>query len=121
MGLDPEAAEADWTLLAPNLDRLSDLRDWSRILRDGPDPAALEQLSEEDRAYAAEAARLLPPRPWDETTWGAWTAACKAATGRKGAALFRPLRVLLTGRRSGPEMAALMPRLRGPVPTPPEG
>ncbi len=121
LGIDPAEAAAAWDLLAPNLDRLSDLREWLRILREGPDPEALEWLSEEDRAYLAEAAPLLPERPWDETSWATWTAACKAATGRKGAALYRPLRVLLTGRRSGPEMAALMPRLRGGAPLSPEG
>ena len=30
-------------------------------------------------------------------------------TGRKGRALFHPLRLALTGRESGPELAALLP------------
>ncbi len=37
-----------------------------------------------------------------------------AETGRKGRGLFRPLRLALTGREHGPEMAALMPLLRKP-------
>ncbi len=41
--------------------------------------------------------------------WADWTAALKAATGRKGRALFHPLRLALTGRDHGPEMAALLP------------
>jgi glutamyl-tRNA synthetase len=36
----------------------------------------------------------------------------KAATGRKGKGLFRPLRLALTGRESGPEMADLLPLLQ---------
>jgi glutamyl-tRNA synthetase len=32
----------------------------------------------------------------------------KASTGRKGKALFLPLRLALTGRDSGPEMAPLV-------------
>jgi glutamyl-tRNA synthetase len=32
----------------------------------------------------------------------------RSRTGRKGAALFRPLRVALTGRHDGPELAALL-------------
>jgi glutamyl-tRNA synthetase len=43
---------------------------------------------------------------------GEWTAAVKAATGRKGGALFRPLRRAVTGLDAGPEMADLMPLLQ---------
>ena len=116
LGIAPEAARPLWPVVAPNLDRLADLGDWLRLAEAGPDPAALEGLSAEDLAYLATARELLPPRPWTETTWRDWSAACQAASGRRGAALFRPLRLLLTGRARGPEMAALMPHLAGPVP-----
>ena len=52
---------------------------------------------------------LLPPEPWDGETWAAWTAAVKAATGRKGRDLFMPLRLALTGLDHGPDMASLLP------------
>jgi glutamyl-tRNA synthetase len=52
---------------------------------------------------------LLPPEPWDDTTWSAWSAAVKAATGAKGRALFAPLRLALTGREHGPELKELLP------------
>jgi glutamyl-tRNA synthetase len=35
----------------------------------------------------------------------------KARTGRKGAGLFMPLRLALTGRHDGPELAALLPAI----------
>lgn len=38
----------------------------------------------------------------------ALSADLRAATGRKGAALYAPLRVALTGRRNGPELAPLL-------------
>ena len=41
---------------------------------------------------------MLPPEPWDEETWGAWTKAVAAETGAKGRGLFHPLRLALTGR-----------------------
>ena len=63
----------------------------------------------EDRAFLDQAAACLPPEPWDGATWGAWTAALKALTGRKGRDLFHPLRLALTGREAGPELAALLP------------
>jgi glutamyl-tRNA synthetase len=33
----------------------------------------------------------------------------KAATSRKGKALFHPLRLALTGEETGPELSALLP------------
>ena len=59
--------------------------------------------------FAAEAAMLLPPEPWDEGTWQAWTAALGAATGAKGRALYHPLRLALTGADHGPELKKLLP------------
>ncbi len=47
--------------------------------------------------------------PWDEKTWSAWTATLKGLAGRKGRELYHPLRLALTGRESGPELAALLP------------
>ena len=38
-----------------------------------------------------------------------WTKTLKQVTGRKGRALFHPLRLALTGRDNGPELAALLP------------
>ena len=63
----------------------------------------------DDPHFAATAAGLLPPEPWDGGTWRAWTEAVKSATGRKGKALFMPLRRALTGLDHGPELAGLLP------------
>jgi glutamyl-tRNA synthetase len=52
---------------------------------------------------------VLPAEPWDDTTWDVWIAALKAATGRKGRALFHPLRLALTGLEDGPELKVLLP------------
>jgi glutamyl-tRNA synthetase len=38
----------------------------------------------------------------------ALSAALQSATGKKGAALYKPLRLALTGRVHGPELAPLM-------------
>ena len=69
-------------------------------------------LSGEHRSsgcFCRTAAGLLPPDPWDEKTWSLWTQAVKTATGRKGRELFHPLRLALTGRETGPELANLLP------------
>ena len=46
---------------------------------------------------------------WTGDVWHELTGELKQATGRKGKALFLPLRQALTGRDHGPDMAALLP------------
>jgi glutamyl-tRNA synthetase len=46
---------------------------------------------------------------WTHNPWHALTTALKAATGRKGRALFLPLRLALTGLDHGPDMGELLP------------
>ncbi len=101
----PGLDAALWAVVQGNLESLDDLSHWLAV-RDGD----IEQ-EREDATFLTEAARLLPEEPWNETTWKTWTKAVTAASGRKGKALFLPLRLALTGRRSGPEMAALLPLL----------
>ena len=66
-------------------------------------------LDDDDRAYAAQAADTLEALPWGADIWQRLTAALKDTTGRKGKALFLPLRLALTGEEHGPEMKALLP------------
>jgi len=110
IGIQDDNASDLWQVIGPNLDRFQEIADWWALCRDGagvdPEP--------DDAAFVAEALTLLPSRPWGPQTWKDWTDAVKAKTGRKGRALFRPLRLALTGREHGPEMAALMPLLRKP-------
>jgi glutamyl-tRNA synthetase len=96
---------AFWDAVRPNLSRLSDLGEWWSVAREPLDPVI------PDPAFAAAAAALLPPEPWDEGTWPAWVDAVKRATGRKGKDLFMPLRLALTGREHGPELRVLLPLL----------
>ena len=108
MGVPAEIASAFWEVARHNITRLDDLDGWWTLVRDGAAPL----IAPEDEAFVAEALALLPPRPWTAQTWGEWTGAVKAATGRKGKGLFMPLRKALTGMDHGPEMAELMPLLQ---------
>jgi glutamyl-tRNA synthetase len=110
IGIPPETAPAFWQAVGPNLDRLADAAEWWALCRDGAEPV----IDPEDAGFVTQALAMLPPRPWGPEAWKDWTDAVKAATGRKGRALYRPLRLALTGREHGPEMAALMPLLRKP-------
>lgn len=96
-------AEPFWLAARGNLTRFSDIAEWWSVVQGEIVGTSLEP----DLRAAACAA--MPPEPWDETTWGAWTQAIKEATGLKGKALFHPLRLALTGRESGPELAKLLP------------
>ena len=103
LAIDGPLAEPFWAAARGNLARFEEARDWWMVVCGTIAPVV------EDRAFLAEAAASLPPEPWGEATWGAWTDRLKAATGRKGRALYHPLRLALTGRETGPELAALLP------------
>ncbi len=96
------ADEVFWNAVRPNLEKVSDITEWWEVAN-GPVTPVIE-----DAEFIAEAAGLLPPAPWDETTWKTWTNAVKDATGRKGKELFMPLRQALTGMDHGPELNILL-------------
>jgi glutamyl-tRNA synthetase len=97
--------EALWDAARPNLATIPEIAVWRDICRSRITPRI------DDGDFAAAAAKLLPPEPWDAGTWHAWTRAVGAATGRKGRELYRPLRLALTGREDGPELKILLPLL----------
>ena len=94
---------AGWHAIRPNLSHVGEAAEWWRLVTGPIDPPA---FTEDDRAYLREAARLLA---WGDDPWRALTGALKAATERKGKALFLPLRQALTGMDHGPDMAELLP------------
>ena len=102
------ATEDDWLLLRPNLARLADFGDWFAVLHGDIEPA---DLSHDERLVVRDAASAAEQVDWSAEPWKALTEAVKAATGKKGRELFHPLRVALTGRDSGPEMAGLVARM----------
>lgn len=101
MGVD--TSERFWLAIRGNLAKLDEARLWDDVVR-GPIRPVIA-----DADFAATAAALLPPEPFDATTWKSWTGAVAAATGAKGKALFMPLRQALTAQDHGPELAALLP------------
>jgi glutamyl-tRNA synthetase len=105
-----EASPAFWAAVAGNLRVFSDVKDLWQVVKGPIDPV----IDPADRDFLAAASALLPDAPFDATTFATWTAAVKAATGRKGRGLFMPLRHALTGREHGPELAALLPLIGRP-------
>lgn len=101
----PEGADARfWEAVRGNLDLVSEARHWWQVVA-GDVRAALPEEAE----FLRQALALLPPEPWDEGVWERWTLALREVSGRKGRALFHPLRLALTGEEQGPELRALLP------------
>jgi len=95
--------EEFWNTVRANLRHVAQAAEWWHII-EGPVTPKIEEAD-----YMAEAEAALPAGEPTPETWGAWTAALKEKTGRKGKALFMPLRQALTGLDHGPEMATLLP------------
>jgi glutamyl-tRNA synthetase len=95
--------EAVWDIARANVEKVEDVAAWQAVVK-GPITPAIA-----DAGFARAAAELLPPEPWNAETWGQWTNAVKAATGRKGKELFMPLRQALTAADHGPELKLLLP------------
>jgi glutamyl-tRNA synthetase len=104
----PGDSEDFWLAVRGNIEKLSDAGIWRNVVSGKVTPV----VAPEDADFIAVAKGLLPPSPWDATTWKTWTEAVKAATGRKGKPLFMPLRLALTGLDHGPELAQLLPLIR---------
>jgi glutamyl-tRNA synthetase len=98
-------AAGDWAVLRPNLRTVAEAADWWDILHGHVEAEA----AAEDRPLIEAAAAAAREIDWSEAPWPQLVARLKEATGRGGKALFRPLRLALTGRESGPEMAVLLP------------
>jgi len=107
-GLEERAASAFVSAVLPNLVLPEDARAWVDIVFGGPpplEPAAEEVVRQAGSGYFAAAAAAAAR---DGNDLPAIAGAVRAATGRRGAALYMPLRVALTGRSHGPELAPLL-------------
>ncbi len=98
--------EAAWEVIRPNLNTVTEAAAWWRVVTG---PVEAPEFDAETRAFLDQAAGVAAALDWAEDPWGALTAALKDSTGRKGKALFMPLRQALTGMDHGPDMKALLP------------
>ncbi len=98
--------EAGWIAVRSNLATVAEAADWWAVIKG---PVSVPELEAEDRAFLSAAAEALGAQEWGGNAWPQLTGALKESTGRKGKPLFLPLRLALTGREHGPDMAALLP------------
>lgn len=94
-----------WLSVRPNLQKLRDVKDWWEICHKTPNVKILNL----DKEYLKQAAELLPQGEITKDSWSIWTKEITNITGKKGKELFLPLRLALTGRESGPEIAGVLP------------
>jgi glutamyl-tRNA synthetase len=97
--------EGLWLAVRPNLRKVADALDWWKRIKGPVDT----EVAPDDRDFLAKAAELLPSEPWPDDVYAVWVGDLKRETGRAGKALFRPLRLALTGVDHGPELKAMLP------------
>jgi glutamyl-tRNA synthetase len=97
--------EAEWMVLRGNLGHLAEAAEWLPVLSG---EIEAPEVVQDDKALLGDAARVAAAIDWSDDPWHVLTDQLKVSSGRKGRALFRPLRLAITGRESGPEMAPLV-------------
>ncbi len=102
------ADEDEWRLLRGNLERLADFSAWHKVVAGDIEPP---ELGHDERLLVRDAISIAQALDWSAEPWRGLTDTLKQASGVKGRALFHPLRLALTGRDSGPEMAGLVARM----------
>lgn len=106
--LDEKTRTAFVAAVLPNLVLPEDVRGWVNVVfGDLPPLEAAEHrlVLEAGKGYFSAAAEAAAANGND---LAAIANAVRSATGKKGAALYMPLRVALTGRAHGPELAPLL-------------
>ncbi len=91
-----------WLAVRGNLGTVDEARVWWDICTQPITPVI------DAMAVTNAAAALLPAGDLDSQIWSSWTKSIAAETGVKGKGLFMPLRLALTGRDAGPEIAPLL-------------
>jgi glutamyl-tRNA synthetase len=99
-----ERLPAFWQAARENIKTLADLADLYKVAFE----EVAHEVAPQDVEYIQTALSLLPAGPFTQQTWEQWTASLKEKTGRKGKALFLPLRQALTGLNHGPDMSSLL-------------
>lgn len=103
----PDGMDANgWEAIRPNLETLAQANEWWAVVTG---PIAQAPVDDDDKAFLRDAAQVAAVLDWADAPWAALTAALKEQSGRKGKALFLPLRRALTGLDHGPDMGALLP------------
>ena len=102
LDIDGKDVEVFWDTVKTNINTINEAQKWWNIVRDDKINIDLTQIN---RDFLKIAQETLPNTPWNDKTWSIWTDEISQKTGLKGRELFLPLRIALTGEKSGPELA----------------
>ncbi|CDO46650.1 glutamine--tRNA ligase [Bartonella henselae] len=105
LSINGEKVECFWNAIRSNINKVNDAVLWWKMLHDEQN---FDTVALEDRAFVRQSLNLLPEGTLNEESWKVWTVALKEKTGRRGKALFMPLRQALTGMDHGPEMGKIL-------------
>jgi glutamyl-tRNA synthetase len=105
--IDPEQRRAFIAAIRPNVLLPSDVARWREVVY-GPSPALDENALARVREAGAQFFRAAADAAAKDSSLDSIVNAVKAATGAKGQALWKPLRLALTGSPEGPELAPLL-------------
>jgi len=94
--------EAFWLAVRDNIGTVGEAGEWWNICTTSIAPVI------DDAEVTKAAAESLPEGALEAEIWADWTRAIAASTGKKGRGLFMPLRLALTGKEKGPELAPLL-------------
>ncbi|PIT70457.1 glutamate--tRNA ligase [Bartonella tribocorum] len=105
LSIEGEKAAYFWDTIRSNIDKVNEAVLWWKIIHD---EKSFDTVAVEDRTFVQQSLNFLPEGVLKDESWQVWTTALKEKTGRKGKALFMPLRQALTGMDHGPEMGKLL-------------
>ncbi len=91
-----------WNAIRGNISYFHDINFWWQLCHSELTPII------EDAEICKIAVETLPQGELTAEIWPSWVAAISDKSGKKGKALFRPLRLALTGRTDGPEVRNLL-------------
>lgn len=94
--------EAFWLAVRDNIGTVGEAGEWWHICTTPITPVI------DDAEVTQAAAECLPEGALEAEIWADWTRATAMASGKKGRGLFMPLRLALTGKEKGPELAPLL-------------
>jgi nondiscriminating glutamyl-tRNA synthetase len=107
-GIDERAAGAFVEAVLPNVVLPEDARGWAEIVFGELPPLASDDEQVVRSAGTGYFSAAATAAAANDNDLKAIVDAVKAATGKTGAALYKPLRLALTGRPHGPELAPLL-------------
>ena len=104
MGISNSTSEF-WNFIKNNILLIGESVEWWSII------SSQNILYEGDKEFLKECATVLPNEPFNFKTWDEWLFNIKKISTRRGKELFKPLRLALTGKETGPELKSLLPLL----------